>query len=278
MQIDLKANLVRAVNSAGVTTSAKLTYLISGGTPGESGASDALSLARATAPVSVGAAARREVSISRYLGGGVYLIDVGYAKKEEDAGDRADGDRCWKFDVSARRSHRDEAVRLVSATNGVLESAPDPGCLVNWNGRNGAGSVVGGVDVLSPELRESCLATFRASRVTVAFKRRIAGLVGKVNADMFHGWRAGEVLFLGVTQGSVYENIHGAALVDLYYQFAVRSTMAEQSVGGIAVGPVRGWHYLWSISVPDPATRQLKIAGIYVSQIYEEASFGALEL
>jgi len=279
MEIKLLADHVSAVSSSGSCNSATLTYLVSGAVPGSTGGLAALQGVRGSAPLAIGNAQRKNIAITRYRGSGVYEIEVQYRKSESTRHNTAvNGDRHWRFDVSARKLHTEEALSLVSTVAGEFTHTPAPGCLVGWNGKSGADCRISGVDILSPEMRESCVATFLSSHVTSSYKAGVMRLVGKVNSAAFHGWNAGEVLFLGAVQGEEYENASGNALIDITFHFAVRSNSATRTINGISVGNVAGWDHVWSITAPDPATRELKIAGIYVSRLYEAASFAALDL
>ena len=58
---------------------------------------------------------------------------------------------------------------------------------------------VNGIDITMPVMNFSETHYFRASKVTTAYKKRLAELTGTVNNGKFKGYAPGEVLFLGAS-------------------------------------------------------------------------------
>lgn len=274
MDIKLAINQDQELNSAGNCTSGRLIYLVNNAVEG---AESAMQLARTTAPDYLGTAKKRAVELLECKGNGIYKIAVRYEKIRSRNGLSA-GDRQWSFNVHTGKVHTNEAVALIKRVSGENAVAPDPGISVGWNGKKGIYSQISGIDTAVMEMRERCTATYLPSSITSSFKRGIMELTGKVNSNAFHGWNAGEVLFLGAVQGNEFENSQGTTLVNIYYDFAIRPNTANYMVSNIDIGAVKGWHHVWNIANSSPAQQQLSIAGIYVSQIYQEASFNSLGL
>ena len=269
MEIKLTNEITKALNERGVCTSATLRYLVSGAadTAG-SGSDSALAAIFAHAPAQFGSARKTGVRIAECRGNGNYLVEVEYeysrVSRQRLSGKRT-GDKMWTFSSLGGREHILCGKELLSAVGGSSGiTPPDPGLLINWNGRFGDAFRVGGTDIVTSDMRESCILTIDADDLTTRFCRTIGEMTGRVNAAPFHGWDTHEVLFLGAATGTPYANDAGRELVDVTYDFAIR--------------PGIGWDCRWEISQADPASRIVKLIGRYVTRIYNEGNFRALGL
>lgn len=282
----LTDQFTRAVDADGNCTRAVLVYYVSGA--GDSDGIDpgdaALAAVRDLAPGRWGQAALNSLEITASPGGGVFKVEAEYRCQAADvirrSRDRKAGDRVWRFDASTAMTHVIHAEALIN--HACAENAPeaynDIGLLVNWNGHFGRDAVIRGVEKLVPEMRESCIATWRPAQLTTAGKRRIMELVGCVNSSGFHGWSAGEVLFLGASQGAAYLNRDGDQLVDVTYNFAIKPNRSQVRRQELELGPAKGWEYVWDISRFDPPTRRMVTYAAYLNRIYPEKSFSGLGL
>ena len=152
------------------------------------------------------------------------------AEYEQNAPDRQAkkriGEKLWIFDTTGGREEvfHGQLLRSCAAPG---EVPPDPGDLINWNGRNGAAFQLRGVSKIVSSMRESCIAVHRESELTGSFRRRIMELTGCVNSRSFHSWEPGEVLFLGASGGVPFRNDQGVLLVEVTYRFAIRRNTAD---------------------------------------------------
>ncbi|MBO7327388.1 MAG: hypothetical protein J6W00_01280 [Lentisphaeria bacterium] len=214
-------------------------------------------------------------------GGGMVEIAIhyrnestSYSKKKNNR--KSDGDREWRIEVNARQKQLKNASQLIAsyAVNG--STIPDPGTLVDWNGRHGVGSHSGTVTVYHPELILSCEATFsRKKAQSNSYLRQIAQLVGKVNSENFQQWAAGEVLFLGLSGSGYFNGRNGEDLCNLTFRFSIRSN-GDRELDGFVAPDVDGWDHLWGIYAIRNGVNTLTNA--YVSRIYERAPFSLLNL
>ena len=122
------------------------------------------------------------------------------------------------------------------------------------------------------------MATYSVKDIDIAFKRNVMRLTGRVNSRAFHGWEAGEVLFLGASGGVPFRNDQGVLLVEVTYRFAIRKNVADLRFAGISLGQAEGWHVPWSITSPEYSGSTPRVLGAYLSSIYEKGDFSRLKL
>ena len=223
---------------------------------------------------------KQSAEIIHSPGGGMLEIAVNYreetaAKSSGKSNTKSNGDREWRIDVNARRKPVTKACALINsfAVNGT--TIPDPGNLVNWNGRSGIGSSSTPAVAFEAEMILSCVATFRKSKTeSNSYLRQIANLVGKVNSERFHQWAAGELLFLGLSCSAAFKGKSNQTLCDLTFRFGVRCN-GTRSIDGFST-EVDGWDHLWGIYSIRNGVNTLTNA--YVSRLYERAPFSVLDL
>jgi len=267
----------REINDAGSTSRAELRYLVRLDQLSGPVADSEAALARALqeSPAGIGLAERTGASVVANHGSGVYEVSVEYQR--ETSGDRKDtahvNDETWRFECSSSRilTYRAESVVSVLTDPEAPAAFSDPGLSLNWNGRSGSECEISGVHVLVPEMREVCTRTYSPSHITNIFKRRIMEMTGCVNSKRFHGWEAGEVLFLGAVQGDQFENRNGKDLTKVRYRFAIRPNRKNVDAGGLGVLDVDGWDYLWNIPWPEPGAHAYASGAAVVSRLYRRA-------
>ena len=152
----------------------------------------------------------------------------------------------------------------------------DAGGAIGWNGKSGDDCEIAGVDVPTAQLRETYTKQMKISKLTTAFKRKVAALVGKVNSGSFKGWSAGEVMFLGMSYATPSKK---AKKVTVTFNFAIQPNETGVKIAGKSVSK-KGFEYVWAISktVASSGTPKLEVEGIYVDQVCEYASFSGLGL
>jgi hypothetical protein len=219
------------------------------------------------------------VTLVKNHGGGVFEVQAEYEHPtpEHNSGKKI-GDRLWIFDSTGGRETVLHGKLLKRSSDVRSDYSPDPGSLINWNGRNDGMFHAAGTTKSVPSMRESCIAVFRNSEVTGRFRRTIMELTGCVNASVFHSWQPGEVLFLGASSNVPFRNDQGVKITEIPFRFAIRRNRESLEVGGVPMGPAGGWDIPWSITMPHLDDFKPITVGAYLSSIYEKGDFSALKL
>lgn len=149
---------------------------------------------------------------------------------------------------------------------------------INWNGQYGDNSEFAGVDVPSADLQETYTKVMKISSLTTAFRRKVAGLVGCVNANTFKGWEPGEVMFLGCSFSGVDR---ARERVSVSFNFSIKPNEKNVELGNIPLGNVAGWDYVWTLK---PKTTwsanslHAELQYAFVAQVAPRKNFSALGL
>ena len=244
-------------------------------------AAAAVTAVRRHAPAAYNGSAQRAVEVTSSPGGGIFEVTVTYGAASDAAERRRErkaGDRLWKFAVTSRSVERRAALETVRSIYLAADAERiSPGTRIDWNGRSGVESAAGAVRALEPEFSETCRATFHASHLNTAYKRRAAAVVGKVNSAAFHHWEPGEVMLESIVQGDVYRNASGASLCDVVFRFLIRANGSRRCAGQ-TVSQVDGWDYRWAVTEIHPGGDGESVSALHVSRIYERTQFNVLEL
>jgi len=135
---------------------------------------------------------------------------------------------------------------------------------------------VNGIDVIVPVYNFSETKQVSQDLINDGFKSSIFTLVGRVNSSAWHGFAAGEVLFMGASGSR-----HGrTGDVELNYKFAASPNKNNITIGTITGIEKKGWEYLWvryEKSTDQNCLIQIPRA-VYVHQVYESGNFAALGL
>lgn len=278
MKIERSVGEQLKLDCYGICEKARICYVASDVAMDE--IDDAVNQVYAMAPVQWENIPKQSVEILHSPGGGMVEIAVNYREENYTAvkkyNGKKEGDRVWNVEVHARQHQLKSAVSLISSHSFDGNTPPDPGTLVDWNGRAGLGSVSGRINAYRPEFILSCTATFSKKKAqSNSYLRRIAALVGKVNSENFHQWAAGEVLFLGLSGSSVFQGKNGEELCNMTFRFSIRCNGARE-LDERTIQNVDGWDYLWGIRRRRDGQNRLTSA--YVSRIYERAAFSVLNL
>lgn len=281
MKIERSISEQRRIDRFGRGESARLGYAVSGVAPERT--AEAIAEVFAAAPDSVDGLPKHSAEILRSPGGG--LLEIGVNYRDDDLSVRrrrsrsrlSAGDREWRVEIIPRLTQSRTAISCIYSRSLIVgASAPDPGVLIDWNGKSGSASASGSAAVYRPETIVSCVATFHRNRAeSRAYIRAAAELVGKVNAEAFHHWNAGEALFLGMTRSSVFEGKNGEELCNMNFRFSIRCG-GERRCAGVTLEHVDGWDHLWALRNTDlPGSG---VRSIHVSRLYERASFAVLDI
>ncbi|MBO5791461.1 MAG: hypothetical protein J6S54_03210 [Lentisphaeria bacterium] len=280
IQCSLKNLFTRSLNAGGSCRSARLNYIVSGVEANENDPGAAmLQEVRSAAPQELDGAELSRVTLIRSHGGGVYEVQAEYEQSSPERSSRKKiGDRLWTFDTTGGKENVIHGKLLKKETSPVSGFLPDPGSLINWNGKNDDRFFAGGTPKIVPSMRENCIAVFRESDVTAKFRRNIMELTGCLNAAPFHSWEPGEVLFLGASSSVPFRNDQGVKITEITFRFAIRRNRESLEVGGVPMGPAGGWDIPWSITMPHLDDFKPITVGAYLSSIYEKGDFSALKL
>ena len=224
-------------------------------------------------------------------GDGCYDISVLYEKESAGGGDYSYGSRdtdyisSYNFDCGGGQRHITH-----SKKQEIIDGDIDPGGAIGWNGKYGSESQIAGVDIPAAQPRESYTRVMPKDKLTIAFRRKAASLVGSVNSTPFKGWEAGEVMFLGCTYNINYKknskkqdsSAEKTDLVSVTYNFAIQVNESTFEMNNKTyTRKKKGHEYIWSISetiVKENNPPSLEVKGIFIDKICEEADFNELGL
>ena len=157
----------------------------------------------------------------------------------------------------------------------ILQGEKDPGGAIGWNGKFGAECTIAGVDIPCADLKENHTVKMKASQLSVAFRKRVASLVGKVNSSNFKGWEPGEVMFLDMSYQTPATEDED---VDVTFSFMIQPNENNVKLGDNKVSK-QGFQYVWALSetvTEEGKLPTLKTTGIYRETVCEEADFKVL--
>ena len=263
----------KSIDKDGKYKSIEMQYLVFGVKTEE----DALTAVHGQTPANSGGLPLDSIEIDTRETEDTFRVNAIYREEEENAGgsggddDDDDETPTESFDCGGGTKHL-----LYSYGQKKVSGDKDAGGAIGWNGKSGDDCEIVGVDVPTAQLRETYTKQMRISKLTTAFKRKVASLVGKVNAGAFKGWNTGEVMFLGMSYSTPAKK---AKKVTVTFNFAIQPNETDVKVAGKSVTK-KGFEYVWAISktVASGGTPKLEVEGIYVDQVCEYASFSGLGL
>lgn len=179
----------------------------------------------------------------------------------------------FSLDISSGSKHITHAKVHIGSYAPSGKTAPDYGGAINVDAEN----KVNGVDIVSCNLSFSEKHFFTDSQMSTSFKLTLSDLAGCVNSGAFRGWSAGEVLFVGASGSR-----RGKTSKDKWeitFRFAVSKNATSIHIDDITIPSKRGWDYLWVKYADDVDGNKLtkKVVAAYVEQVYDYASFNALD-
>lgn len=249
--------------------SAELSYIVIGTNDIKIG-HDAV---RGKAPENYQGCGIKTISVDRQEDNAIYYT-VSYQQDETSSADKKQEEQATvSFDCGGGTMHRTHAIGKERIAFGTKKA----GGAIGWNGKSGSEMSITGVDIPTAQLRETYTKIMKLSKITTAYKRKVANLVGKVNMGSFKGWESGEVMFLGMSYSCPAKK---SAKVTVSFNFSIQMNEHNAQVGEKKIGNKKGWEYVWVLSktVMDKDTPKLDIEAIYVDQVCEYANFGILGL
>ena len=180
------------------------------------------------------------------------------------------GDSSYQFDTGGGTQHITQSLQTVGRYAPPGKVAPDFQGAIGVTHDN-----VEGVDITVPVYNFSETHYIAAGLVTEGYKATLFFLTGKVNADPFRGFAAGEVLFLGASGSK-----RGEEDWEITFRFAASPNVQNLTIGGINGIAKKGWEYLWVRYADDEDTNAKvlvkKPIGVYVERVYENGDFSGL--
>ena len=261
----------KAIDKKGNYTSIEVQYLVFGVTTEE----EALTAVHGKAPAESKGLPLDSIEIDTRETNDTFRVNAIYREEDttvdDSSGEEDDETPTESFDCGGGTKHL-----LYSFGQRKVYGDKDAGGAIGWNGKSGDDCEIAGVDVPTAQLRETYTKPMKISKLTTAFKRKVAALVGKVNSGSFKGWNAGEVLFLGMSYSTPAKK---AKKVTVSFNFAIQPNESGVKIAGRSVTK-KGFEYVWAISktVASSGTPKLEVEGIYVDQVCEYASFSGLGL
>ena len=272
--VDLQLEHGSGSNDASTAT---VHYIVSG-TDSEN---DACTACYNAAPATYSGIPKRAVSVSERLTDTSWKIDIRYGAESATDDDGDEDEATVNFDCGSGSMHVTTAISqtCVYSADGKRDSNAVASVIpIGWNGKYGAESEVAGVDVSTGDLRETYTKVLNRSTITGGtWKRKIAGLRGKVNASTFKGWHAGEAMFLGASYSAP---LKGSQKVAVSFHFSIRLNEDDATIGGVNIGSCKGHEYLWAITSDKVSSgeRVPEVKKIYKSKVCNTANFSDLGL
>lgn len=256
-------DLEKKLDAGGEVSSAGIPYFVFGAEDEDA----ALAAVLAEAGESLGNASLTGVEIAERISADTFKVTASYETSRSGSGggsggeEEEEGDN-FSFETGGGSLH----LSTSTGTTRYPADAPD------YSGAIGVDSdgTVHGVDVTMPSLT-FCI-TKKYALVTASMISAMASLTGKVNSSAFHGFEAGEVLFMGASGGKNGDKW------EVSYKFAVSPNETDLTIGGIAVAKKDGWDYAW-VRYKESAEGNVVTRvpeSVYVEKVYSAASFAAL--
>ena len=175
------------------------------------------------------------------------------------------------FDTTGGTVHVTSSLATASKWGaGGLNDAPDMKQTIGVNGDD-----VDGCDIVVPALKITVSFKHPQGIITMQRVRQLSDYTASVNTDVFLGFEAGEVLFLGSSGGWGPETE-----TTVQHQFACVANRTAARGNLLNIGDVlnivkAGHDYAWVRYVSDvDAGRPVKVAKhVYVEQVYSRAAF-----
>jgi hypothetical protein len=132
-----------------------------------------------------------------------------------------------------------------------------------------------GTDVVIPALKLTATYRWPKNTVDTTYVNSLASLSGTINSGTFHGYAAGELLFLGAS-GEIVPNVP----TSISYQYAASANATGLTIGAISGIAKRGHDLLWVLFEDDEDATAKRLTKkplcAYVEKVYTEASWGAM--
>jgi hypothetical protein len=223
-----------------------------------------------------------------YLGDNAWQLEVTYSK--DGAGDDEQRDplkRSRSFDTGGATQHITQAIPTETFPYGEHNFGTQALAAPNMFGAIGVdGDSVQGVDIVVPQLTWTETYDVPESYVTTEYIKKISSLTGTVNDDLFRGFAAGEVLFMGASGSQQWDEDKGDGPWTLSYKFVAAANQGpEQTFPAITIGEIEdiekdGHDYLWiryqdsvEEGLEEGVTNLKRPKFVYVNKVYRRMDF-----
>lgn len=199
---------------------------------------------------------RQDVRVSA-VGYDLWDVEVPYGKLDKTTGQ-------YRFSFNTTGG----TVRITQAKSHIATfpaGGPDHGGAIDVDGRE-----VKGADIVIPALKLSYTFRHPLGIVNEALAVRLARITGQVNSATWHGFLAGEALFLGCN-GSGGTDTES----EVTYEIACSQNLTSATIGGITGVNKKGWEISW-VSFADAVDGGKPVREaeyIYVERVYDTFNF-----
>ena len=188
----------------------------------------------------------------------------------------------YKFTTTGNTSHITRSVETV-----VSKSCVGGLPAINFGGAIGVSADSGGIDIAGVDIKTPTFGwtqsqAYNPKFVNAGFLQRLASFTGKVNSAPFKGFAAGEVLFDGISDGSLqYTTDDETGDVFWYYKITFQFSCAPNVYGiqvGDAVVDKWGWEYMWILweTIVQGKNTTKYPRNVCIEQVYQTADLNAL--
>lgn len=224
-------------------------------------------------PASYSGLSRNSVRFDGFDDDGNAEVTVVYEKKDSSFSITSE-DISVSFDCGGGTRHITTAIKQQCLWKDSVSTFRDPGNIIGWNGKTGSDSVITGVDVPFAQPRET-YTKYMKIPLSTSKRRKIASLVGKVNANTWKGWSKGEVMFLGCSYSGVERD-----KAPVTFNFAIQMNETREIAEGVPVIKKEGNIYIWTqqSEAKNNMSPKLKVTAVFAAQVAEYADFSELGL
>lgn len=202
----------------------------------------------------------------------VHWVTVRYVTQDQQK--PATGSVKFSFSTTGGTFHITHSKETVNSYKAGGGAATDYKQAINAKlSDSGVGFDIEGADIIIPSLKFTVTVTHPRGFLNENHARNLASLTGKVNSATWHGFAAGEVLFLGA-DGSDGTN----ADAECTYHFACESNLTDLEYGSITGVDKDGHDLLWIETKKDVASTKPipNVLAVRVERVYDRANFAAV--
>lgn len=234
----------------------------------------AIQAAYQEAPADYNGIPKRGCQILERLAPDAWKVEVSYSYASNSPSSKEKQEDTVSFDCGGGTRHITTAIKQQCLWKDSASTFRNPGNLIGWNGKTGSDSVITGVDVPFAQPRET-YTKFMKIPLSTSKRRKIASLVGKVNANTWKGWSKGEVMFLGCSYSGVERD-----KAPVTFNFAIQMNETREIAEGVPAIKKEGNIYIWTqqAEAKDNTSPKLKVTAVFAAQVAEYADFSELGL
>lgn len=219
-----------------------------------------LSVTSTFAATAIGILKRQNVRVQP-VGFANYLVEVSYGRPNKETGSAT-----FDFDTTGATIKVKAAKEHIGSYPSGGDDNPHKGAIeVDKDGKPQ------GADIVIPALKLNYRFRHPQGIVNEGFARNLARATGRVNADAFRGFAAGELLFIGATGSDGTD-----AEAEVAYQMVASENATDLSVGEIT-GIVKEGHHLAWVEFDDDVDEDGRAASpprrVHIERVYDPIPF-----